>query len=211
MIQGPAQKAADRMAREKLMAQEKKTQIGGAAHVDDLAQAFGGKVEELGPPNYERAEEFVYNLRVPLKVKKLPHYQALPDLNTATAGSVGIDLYAAVDAPVCLNTIGSFETIPAGIAIELPVGFEAQIRPRSGLAAKHGVTVLNAPGTIDSDYRGEIKVVLVNMSTHKFWVHRGDRIAQMIVAGPVPIPVIEYVEELSDTDRGDGGFGSTGK
>ena len=183
----------------------------------DLAEEFSGKdnstlAEEYATeqPDQEISEEFAYNLRVNLMVKKLTHFNGLPNLDKATVGSAGIDLYAANQDRICLNTLGAMAKIPTGIAIELPVGFEAQIRPRSGLAATHGITVLNAPGTIDSDYRGEIFVILVNMSTKKYWVERGTRIAQMVLAGPVPIPQLVYVDELGATERGTGGFGSTG-
>ena len=188
-------------------------------NVADLAEEFSGSdhttlAEEYTPreePQEALEEEFNYNLKVNLMVKKLPHFNGLPNLNKATVGSSGIDLLAANHDRICLNTIGAMATIPTGIAIELPVGFEAQIRPRSGLAAKKGVTVLNAPGTIDSDYRGEIFVILVNMSTKKYWVERGDKIAQMVLAGPLPIPQLVYVNELGATERGAGGLGSTGK
>jgi len=143
-------------------------------------------------------------------VQKLPHYGKLPDLPIATTGSIGIDLYAAINEPIHLNTVGRRALIPTGISIELPERFEAQIRPRSGLALKHGLTVLNTPGTIDSDYRGEIGVILINLSTDKYVIKRGDRIAQMIIAGPYYRPVIHYVSELSDTSRGSGGFGHSG-
>jgi len=147
---------------------------------------------------------------VPLKVKKLPHYGDLPDLVQATQGSACIDLYAAVDKPVLLNSEGVQALIPTGISVAVPLGFEVQIRPRSGLALKHGVTVGNSPGTIDSDYRGEIKVILTkNTIGPKLKVERGMRIAQMTVK-PVLVPEIEYVDELDDTERGEGGFGSTG-
>jgi len=160
-------------------------------------------------PTPERIEESLYVMNVPLRVKKLESYDGLPDLSIATIGSVGVDLFSAIREPVCLNNMGARAIIPTGIAIELPVGFEAQIRPRSGLAAKHGITVLNTPGTIDSDYRGEIGVILLNTSTKKFFVERGMKIAQMVIK-PVVLPTIEYVDELSMTGRGAGGFGSTG-
>lgn len=147
---------------------------------------------------------------VGVNVKRLPHYDGLPDLVQATEGSSGIDLYSAQDHdPILLNTVGSQAIIPTGIAIELPVGFEAQIRPRSGLAAKHGISIVNAPGTIDADYRGEIFVILVNLSSNRFRVERGMRIAQMVIQ-TVPMPQITYVDDLSDTERGEGRFGSTG-
>jgi len=188
-------------------------------NVADLADEFSGLdnntlAEEYGPQQEQEdaeTDEFAYNLRVNLMIKKLPNFNGLPNLNKATLGSSGIDLIAANPDRVCLNTIGAMAKIPTGISIELPVGFEVQIRPRSGLAFKHGITVLNAPGTIDSDYRGEIFVLLVNMSTRKHWIERGDRIAQMVLAGPLPIPQLVYVNELGATERGAGGFGSTGQ
>lgn len=127
----------------------------------------------------------------------------------ATEFSAGMDLKASIEAPV---TIGPLERalIPTGISIALPEGTEAQVRPRSGLAAKHGITVLNAPGTIDADYRGEIKVILVNLSNDPFVINPGERIAQMVVARYEKV-VWEEVEALDDTERGEGGFGSTGR
>lgn len=183
----------------------------------DLADEFSGTdnnvlAEEYATtqPEQETSEDLAFNLRVNLLVKKLPNFNGLPNLNKATVGSAGIDLYAANHKRICLNTLGAMAKVPTGIAIELPVGFEVQIRPRSGLAAKNGVTVLNAPGTIDSDYRGEIFILLVNLSTKKYWIERGDRIAQMVLAGPIPIPQLVYVNELSVTKRDAGGFGSSG-
>lgn len=125
----------------------------------------------------------------------------------ATEGSAGADLCAILPHETYLHP-GVKYTVPTGIAIELPEGYEAQIRPRSGLAAKHGVTVLNAPGTIDSDYRGEIKVILINHGDEAFTLNSGDRIAQMVVA---KCARAEFVEcDLDETERGAGGFGSTG-
>ena len=126
----------------------------------------------------------------------------------ATEYSAGMDLKANITEPV---TLGPLERamVPTGIFIELPVGFEAQIRPRSGLAAKHGISIVNAPGTIDADYRGEIKVVLVNLSKEPFTVNAGERIAQMVVARHEKVEW-ECVESLDESVRGEGGFGSTG-
>jgi len=143
-------------------------------------------------------------------IKKFPHYGNLPDLKIATSGSIGIDLYACNKEPIQLNTVGRRALIPTGIAIELPEGFEAQIRPRSGLAHKHGVTVLNSPGTIDSDYRGEIGVILVNLSNTTFTIQDGERIAQLVIAKHEQASWQE-VSVLETTERGKGGFGSTGK
>lgn len=126
----------------------------------------------------------------------------------ATELSAGMDLYADLESPVVLRPLER-AMIPTGIYIELPRGYEAQIRPRSGLAAKKGVTVLNAPGTVDADYRGEIKVILVNLSSEDFVVERGERVAQMVVAKYEKVEW-EEVSELSDSERGAGGFGSTG-
>lgn len=130
----------------------------------------------------------------------------------ATQGAAGLDLSADLDAPVVLEPLGRAR-IPTGLIIALPPGHEGQVRPRSGLAAKHGITVLNAPGTIDEDYRGELAVLLVNLSNVPFTISHGERIAQLIVA-PVSQVVIEIRENLSDlgvTTRGHGGFGSTGR
>ena len=124
----------------------------------------------------------------------------------ATAGSAGCDLVAAVDVELLP---GARALVSCGIAIALPPGFEGQVRPRSGLALRHGVTCLNAPGTIDSDYRGEVRVLLVNLGQEAHTVKRGDRIAQLVVAAVTPLRFVE-VEVLEDTGRGGGGFGSTG-
>jgi len=125
-----------------------------------------------------------------------------------TIHSAGMDLRASLDTPVVLKTLER-ALIPTGLFIELPVGYEAQIRPRSGLAFKKGVTVLNTPGTIDADYRGEVKVILVNLSNDEFVVEDGERIAQMIIAKHERADLIE-VKELAETSRGAGGFGHTG-
>ena len=128
----------------------------------------------------------------------------IPEYKTA-----GADLYALVESPVTIPA-GKFAMIPTGLFFEIPEGYEIQIRPRSGLAAKNGVTVLNTPGTIDSDYRGEIKIILVNLSDKDFVVNNGERVAQMVIA-PVTQASFTIVDQLSDTERGTGGFGSTGK
>ena|SRR5690554_6655995 len=127
----------------------------------------------------------------------------------ATEASAGLDLRANIDEAI---EIGSLEKVivPTGLFMEIPIGYEAQVRPRSGLAFKHGVTVLNSPGTIDADYRGEIKVILVNLSKEKFVIEDGERIAQMVIAAHEQAEWNE-VDELNDTSRGAGGFGSTGK
>jgi len=126
----------------------------------------------------------------------------------ATEFAAGMDLKANITEPVVLGMLER-AMIPTGLSIELPVGYEAQIRPRSGLAAKHGISVVNSPGTIDADYRGEIKVILVNLSNTEFTVNPGERIAQMVVAKHEKVEW-ECVESLAESDRGAGGFGSTG-
>lgn len=147
--------------------------------------------------------------RVPVRFKRLPHARGLAGPSAATAGSAGHDLPAALKEPMVLAP-GARTLVPTGLAIALPSGWEAQVRPRSGLAAKHGVTVLNAPGTVDSDYRGEIKVILINHGQEAVTIARGDRIAQLIVA-PVAGIVWHEADDLETTDRGAGGFGSTGR
>jgi dUTP pyrophosphatase len=127
----------------------------------------------------------------------------------ATEYSAGMDLKANISTPITLKPLER-AMVPTGIFIELPIGFEAQIRPRSGLAAKHGITVLNSPGTIDADYRGEIKVILVNLSNDSFEINNGERIAQMVIAKHETV-IWQEVESLSETVRGEGGFGHTGK
>lgn len=126
-----------------------------------------------------------------------------------TKASAGMDLRANIDAPVVLEPLGR-ALIPTGLFIALPEGYEAQIRPRSGLAAKHGISVLNSPGTIDADYRGEIKVILVNLSNESFTIEDGERVCQMVVAKHEHV-AWESVEMLDETERGEGGFGHTGK
>lgn len=148
---------------------------------------------------------------VKVEVLQLPHAAGLPLPAYQTAHAAGLDLLAAVpdDAPVVLEP-GKYAMVPTGLSIALPEGFEAQVRPRSGLAAKHGVTVLNAPGTVDADYRGEIAVLLINHGSAPFPIRRGERIAQMVIA-PVAQAELAPVAELSPTARGAGGFGSTGR
>ena len=146
-----------------------------------------------------------------IEIKQLPHGEGLPLPAYQSAHAAGLDLLAAVleNAPVVLAP-GESAMVPTGLAIALPDGFEAQVRPRSGLAAKHGVTVLNAPGPGGADYRGEISVILINHGKIPFTVRRGERIAQMVIA-PVVQAALVAVATLSDTDRGAGGFGSTGR
>ena len=148
--------------------------------------------------------------RITAQLMQLPHGRGLPLPSYETAEAAGMDLRAAVpeDAPLVLKP-GARELVPTGFAMGIPPGFEAQIRPRSGLALKHGIGLVNAPGTVDSDYRGEIKIILINLGREDFEISRGMRIAQMIIA-PVLQVAIESVESLDDTARGAGGFGSTG-
>jgi dUTP pyrophosphatase len=146
--------------------------------------------------------------KITVDIQKLPHAQDLELPKYATIDSAGMDLMAAIDAPVILAPMQR-AIVPTGIAIALPKGFEAQVRPRSGLAAKSGITVLNAPGTIDADYRGEVGVILVNLSNEAFTITRGMRVAQMIVAAYCRAEW-QLQSSLDDTARGAGGFGSTG-
>ena len=145
---------------------------------------------------------------ISVSIQRLPHAGGLPLPAYATADSAGMDLSAAVAGELVLKP-GARAIVPTGFAIALPSGYEAQVRPRSGLAAKNGVTVLNTPGTIDADYRGEVGVILVNLGQHDFTVTRGMRIAQMVIA-PVTAARLSEVSELPQTARGAGGFGSTG-
>ena len=146
-------------------------------------------------------------IEVPLQ--RLPHGAGLPLPSYATADAAGLDLLAAVAEPIELAP-GARRLVPTGISIALPPGYEAQVRPRSGLAAKHAVTILNSPGTVDADYRGEISVILINHGDAPFSVRRGERIAQMVIA-PVTQAELVAVASLSETARGSGGFGSTGR
>ncbi|MGI9421921.1 MAG: dUTP diphosphatase [Hyphomicrobiaceae bacterium] len=147
---------------------------------------------------------------IPLQVQILPHGIGLPVPAYQSLQAAGLDLAAAVpaDEPMTLAP-GRRALIPTGLSIALPSSFEAQVRPRSGLAAKHGITVLNSPGTIDADYRGEVKVILINLGSEPFRIERGDRIAQLVVAA-ITRASITVVPELSETPRSGGGFGSTG-
>jgi dUTP pyrophosphatase len=148
--------------------------------------------------------------KVELRVLRLPHARDLPLPAYQSALAAGLDLIAAVpaDAPVTLAP-GGRAAIPTGIAVALPPGVEGQVRPRSGLALRHGLTVLNAPGTVDADYRGEIQAILVNLGTEPFTIERGARIAQLIIATTMQATICE-VANLDETTRGVGGFGSTG-
>lgn len=150
-------------------------------------------------------------MTVTIRVVPLPHFEGLALPAYETAEAAGMDLRAAVEetAPVTLAP-GHRAMIPTGLTIALPSGHEAQIRPRSGLAAKHGITCLNSPGTVDADYRGEMKVILINLGQEPFVIKRGERIAQMVIA-PVTRASLVQVETLDETVRGAGGFGSTGR
>jgi dUTP pyrophosphatase len=145
-----------------------------------------------------------------LKLKKLPHGEGLALPAYETAGAAGMDLRAAVpeDSPLTLRA-GAREAVQTALVLEIPDGFEGQVRPRSGLALKHGVTCLNAPGTIDSDYRGEVKVILANLGDEDFLITRGMRIAQLVIAPVTRVEIVE-IAETGTTARGSGGFGSTG-
>lgn len=145
---------------------------------------------------------------VTIQVQRLPHAEDMPLPRYETDNAAGMDLMACIPADVVLGP-GKRMRVPAGFAIAIPEGYEAQVRPRSGLAVMHGITVLNAPGTIDADYRGEIGVILINLGEAEFAVMRGMRIAQLVVA-PVSRAILVEAAELPATDRGAGGFGSTG-
>lgn len=146
-----------------------------------------------------------------LRIAPLPHFAGLALPAYETAGSAGMDLRAAVpDAEPVTLAPGARAMIPTGLTMAVPMGFEAQVRPRSGLAAKHGITCLNSPGTVDSDYRGEVKVILINHGAEPFVIRRGERIAQMVIAA-VTQARVDVVTELDATARGAGGFGSTGR
>lgn len=147
---------------------------------------------------------------VPLSILRLPHGEGLPAPSYETDGAAGMDLRAAVpeDEPIMIQP-GARALVPTGLSLQFPSGFEAQVRPRSGLALRHGVTVLNSPGTVDADYRGEVKVVLVNLGDEPFVVGRGARIAQLVMAAVARAEIVE-VATLDPSRRGEGGFGSTG-
>jgi dUTP pyrophosphatase len=148
-------------------------------------------------------------MSVLVRVRRLPHGNGLELPGYASEGAAGADIRAAVTEPLVVESRERV-AVATGLVIEIPDGYEAQVRPRSGLAYKHGLTVVNAPGTIDSDYRGELKVLLVNLGSEPVTVERGDRVAQLVIA---PVTRAEFAEEkdLSSTVRGEGGFGSTGR
>lgn len=145
-------------------------------------------------------------MTIPVKVQRLPHGEGLPLPAYATAGAAGMDVVSAEDVVIAP---GARHPVATGLAMAIPQGFEIQVRPRSGLALKHGITVPNTPGTIDSDYRGELKVLLINHGTEPFVIARGDRVAQLVLA-PVVQAAWDEVAALDETARGAGGFGSTG-
>lgn len=145
----------------------------------------------------------------PVQIKKLPGNEDMPLPVKMSELAAGFDLHAAVTEPVVLNP-GERQLIPTGFCMSMPPELEAQVRPRSGLAYKHGITCLNTPGTIDADYRGEVKVLLINLGQEPFTIKRGERIAQMVFQVVAPVTLSE-VDELTDTERGAGGFGHTGK
>lgn len=144
-----------------------------------------------------------------VQIKRLPHSEGLELPGYETIAAAGMDIRAAVENVVVIKA-GERMLIPTGLSIALPVGYEAQIRPRSGLAIKKGITMLNSPGTIDADYRGEVKLIVINHGKEDVEINRGDRVAQMVIAPVVQAQIVE-VNELSETSRGSGGFGSTGK
>lgn len=164
----------------------------------ELNEQFSGSDDEPRHPNVGE-----------IRVKLEPHHQGLPLPEYKSALASGFDLIAANDEPIHLNTIGASGMIPTGLCFEIPVGFELQVRPRSGLAAKHGITVTNTPGTVDADYRGEVKVLLTNLQGKRFTVERGMRIAQAVIC-PVVQGTLVITDDLSETERGTGAFGSTG-
>lgn len=144
-----------------------------------------------------------------LKLKPLPHFQGLPLPAYQTAQAAGLDIAAAVAEAGLLLAPGARALVPTGLVLELPAGYEAQVRPRSGLAIKHGLTLLNTPGTIDADYRGELQLIVINLGQEHFQIERGMRLAQLVIA-PVCQAVVQLASELSATERGAGGFGHTG-
>jgi dUTP pyrophosphatase len=148
----------------------------------------------------------MHSPEIPVLVKRLPHGEGLPLPSYATEGAAGMDVVAAEDLDLAP---GARHAVATGLSIAIPAGYEIQVRPRSGLALKHGVTIPNTPGTIDSDYRGELKVIMINLGTESFSIRRGDRVAQLVLA-PVTRGTWLEVEELDATARGEGGFGSTG-
>jgi dUTP pyrophosphatase len=151
----------------------------------------------------------VYQLeKISIKIKRQPNNRDLPLPGYETEGSSGMDIRAAVEAPVVLNA-GEVRLVPAGFSMSIPHGYEAQIRPRSGLALRHGIGMVNSPGTIDSDYRGEVSIIMINWGQAPFTINRGDRVAQMVIC-KVSRAELVNVDSLDITKRGDGGFGHSG-
>jgi len=146
--------------------------------------------------------------KIPIKIKRLNQDNDLPLPAYESEGSSGMDIRADVKAPVLLNP-GEIKLIPTGLSLSVPIGFEVQVRPRSGLALKHGIGLVNSPGTIDSDYRGEVGIIMTNWGPEPFTIKRGDRIAQMIISKVFQADLID-ADDLDDTSRGQGGFGHTG-
>ncbi len=183
------------------------------ADILKLIGQFNKMADELGIEDFDELDDFDDEMppMPPVLIKRLPHGADLPLPSYQTEQSAGMDLMAAVpaNAPVILAP-GARALVPTGLAMELPQAMEGQVRPRSGLALKHGVTVLNNPGTIDADYRGEIGVLLINHGSEPFKINRGDRIAQLVI-GVILRPELIEEAELDETERGSGGFGSTGK
>jgi dUTP pyrophosphatase len=164
--------------------------------MDDASERIRGKLSGNETPD------------VKVRIRRHSHAAGLPLPKIATAGSSGADLAAAIDGELTIAP-GARELVPTGFSLAIPKGFEGQVRPRSGLALRHGIVVPNSPGTIDADYRGEVKVILLNAGSLPFVIKRGDRIAQLVIA-PVLQSVFEEVESLDETDRGHGGFGHSG-
>lgn len=148
---------------------------------------------------------------VNIKLQALPHFKGLDIPKYESIGAAGLDIRAAIDEdkPITLKP-GERKLIPSGLKMEIPLGYEVQVRPRSGLAFKHGISLVNTPGTIDSDYRGEVSTLMINLGQEDFLITRGERVAQWVIA-PVVQTSFTMVDELSDTERGAGGYGSTGK
>lgn len=148
--------------------------------------------------------------KIDLQIKRLSNsFSDIPLPKYETEGSSGMDIRAAVENPVTIAS-GKIALVPTNLSVEIPIGYEIQVRPRSGLAAKNGIGVLNSPGTIDSDYRGEVKVILFNFSENNFYINKGDRIAQLVIA-EVILADVKEVKNLNTSNRGEGGFGHTGK
>jgi dUTP pyrophosphatase len=172
-------------------------------HIDDTGEQFVVATEATNTMDHPPQSPLI------IKIMKLEHGQMLPELRRATSGSAAVDLYAAVpEAGIWLGA-HSFALVPTGIAMEIPPGYYGSVAPRSGLAADHGISIVNTPGIIDSDFRGQIKVNLINHSTTKFHITNKMRIAQIVFMKVEPFQ-FEYVSKLSETERGTGGFGSSG-